>query len=241
MSSTQLTGSVQVASQGLFESSSVANQNVGELIQTNDGRAFRYAKAGASDIVTGNLLQSSAETTAHQNLTAVAAAIGDTSIAASSTITTTANEYAGGLAIITTGPGIGRAYKITGHAAYTSAAPTFTLADAISGIALTTSSKIDLVRNPYMSVIQNPTTPTSSPIGVAMSGTLTTLYFAWVQVAGVASVLADGALTVGAPVVASNGTAGAVEVIIGTQTVVGVAQTGVATGEVGAVRLSGLI
>lgn len=242
----ELAGDLQVVSQNLYDISSTSNQNIGEAVFTNDGRVFKYAKSGASDLIAGNLLQSSAETTAHQNLTAVAAAIGDTSIAASTTVTLTANEYSGGWAIITTGPGIGHAFKISGHAAFTAAAPTLQLSNPISGVALTTSSRIDLVRNAYMSVIQNPTTATSGPVGVNSVGTLTTLFFGWIQVAGVSPVLADGALVVGSNVGASNGTAGAVEPlgqagVPGTQALVGIAQTGVATGEIGAVRLQGLL
>ena len=244
MSQTQLSGAVSVAAQGLFDLSSVTQQNLGDLVHSNDGRAYRYAKCGGADISRGRLTQSSAEDTATQNLTAVAAAIGDTTLVSTSTVTITANEYANGLAIITTGPGVGYAYKISGHAAFTSAAPTLQLADPIAGIALTTASRIDLIRNPYSAVIVNPTTASSAANGVSVAGTFTTLYFGWVQVAGVAPLLADGALVVGADCVASNGTAGTVEQapnVIGTQSIVGVAQTGVATTEIGAVRLQGML
>lgn len=239
---TQLSGPTTVVSQALFTQSSTANQGLGETVFSNDGRAFRYVQAGAADLVSGQLIQSAAEVTANQNLTAVAASVGDSSIAASTTVTVTANQYAGGLAVITTSAGAGIAYRISGHAAFTAAAPTIQLADTVK-VALTTGSRIDLVANPYQSVIQNPVTPTSSPVGVAC-GTLTTLYYGWVQVSGTASVLADGALVVGSNVVASNGTAGAVETAvnnIGTQTVIGIAQTGVATTEFGAVRLTALL
>lgn len=240
--STQLSGPVSVVSQNLFVQNSTANQNLGETVFSNDGRAFRYVQAGAADLVSGQLIQSAAEVTANQNLTAVAASAGDSSISTSSTVTVTANQYAGGLAVITTSAGAGQAYRISGHAAFTSAAPTFQLADNVK-VALTTASRVDLVANPYMSVIQNPVTPTSSPVGVAC-GTLTTLFFGWVQVSGVASVLADGALVVGQPVTASNGTAGAVEAAaapVGTQAWIGIAQTGVASTEFGAVRLTGIL
>ena len=241
--SSQLSGALVVASQSLYEESSSATTDLGALVFTNDGRAFRYAKCGSTTaLVSGTLLQSSAEDTADQNLTAVAAAIGDTSLVSTSTITVTANEYAGGLAIISVTPGIGKAYKIKNHAAYTAAAPTLTLEDSIQ-VALTTDSRIDLVRNPYNGVVVNPTTVTSAPTGVALKA-LTASYFGWVQVGGIAPILADGALGVGDPLVASNGTAGAVERgagVAGTQSLVGTAVTGIATGEVGAVKLKGLL
>jgi hypothetical protein len=236
---TKLSGAVVVASQGLYSVSDTQYHDLGSTVFTNDGRAFRYGKAGGSDIKTGVLVQSAAEDTSDQNVGAAATAIGATSLVTADSITVTANQYAGGLAIVTTGPGIGRAYRISGHAAYTSAAATFALDDAIAGVALTTSSKIDLVANPYSAVIINPTTATSAPVGATVAGTVTAAYFAWFQVEGVSSVLADGALAVGMEVMASNGVAGAVEDYVtgsaGTQSVVGIAQTGVADTEVGAV------
>ena len=57
------------------------------------------------------------------------------------------------------------------------------------------------------------------------------------QVSGPTVLLADGAVTVGTNLVASNGTAGAVEPATGVQAVVGTALTGIATTEYGAVFL----
>lgn len=234
-----LSGSVQVAAQKLFSSSADQMHNLGETVFSNDGRAFRYAKAGATSLVPGKLQQSAAEVTGDQNLTAVAAAIGDLVIASTSTVTVTANQYAGGLAMITVTPGLGYAYKISGHAAYTAAAPSFSLvADNPVNIALTTSSRIDLVSNPYSAVIVNPATASSTPVGVA-NFPITNAQFGWLQVAGVACVLADGTVTVGTAVDASNGTAGAVEAHpeAGVQAPVGIAVTGIATTEYGAVKI----
>ena len=70
---------------------------------------------------------------------------------------------------------------------------------------------------------------------------ITASQYGWIQTGGVAAPLASGALTVGLPVVASNSTAGAVEVISDGANellpIVGVAVTGVATTENGAVKL----
>lgn len=239
--STVLTGAIQASGQGLHTSSSTQYHQLGGTIFTNDGRAFRYCKAGGTSLVAGKLQQSSAEDTGLQNLTAVAAAVGDLTIASTSTVTVTANEYAEGFALITVTPGVGRIYKVKSHIAYTAAAPTFTLFDSIQ-VALTTTSRIDMIRNPYSAVIVNPTTASSTPIGVAIHP-ITNAEFGWVQVGGVANVLADGALTVGTSVDASNGTAGAVEAHVeaGVQAPVGYALTGVATTEYGAVKLAGIL
>lgn len=233
-----LSGPVQVAAQTLHSSSADQYHNLGELVFSNDGRAYRYCKAGGTALVAGNLQQSQAEDTDTQNMTAVAAAVGDVSIASTTTVTVTANEYAEGFMLVTVTPGVGRQYKIKGHIAYTAAAPTFNLAEEVK-VALTTTSRLDAMANPFNAVIIAPTTYTSSVAGVAVHPIVAS-EFGWLQVGGVANVLADGALVVGEPVIRSNGVAGAVEPTTTTFTVqgfVGYAKTGVATTEYGAVDL----
>lgn len=233
-----LTGPTQVVAQTLHSSSADKYHNLGEIVFANDGRAYRYCKAGATALVAGKLQQSSAEDTGLQNLTAVAAAVDDLSVASTTTVTVTANEYAEGFVLVTVTPGVGRQYKVKGHIAYTAAAPTFNLFEGVK-VALTTTSRLDLVRNPYSAVIVNPITATSDPIGVAVHP-IAISEFGWLQVGGVANVLADGAVTVGTALDASNGTAGAVEThaSAGVQAPVGWAVTGIATTEYGAVRLN---
>lgn len=238
---TQLTGTgPQVVAQSIFSSSAEQMHVLGELVHTSDGRAFRYAKAGGTTLVQGKLQQASAEVTANQDLAAIAAAVGDTTISASTTVTITANQYAGGYALITVTPGQGYMYRIKSHAAYTAAAPTLTLEDPIVLTALTTGSRIDLVAHPLASVIVNPASASSAPVGVCVYP-ITNAQFGWLQVAGVANILNDGGSTVGTNVSASNATAGAVEAAVTAQAAIGVAVTGVATTEYGAVKLFGLL
>lgn len=209
--------------------------NLGGKAVTGDGREFRFVTAGAVALVPGKLQQAPAEVTADQNLAIAAAAIGDMSIVTTSTVTVTANQYAGGWVLISASTGVGYQYQIASHAAATAGVLTLNLADPIQ-VALTTSSKIDLVANPYGNVIVNPATATSMPIGVAVAATPIG-YYGWVQTRGVANVLADGTVTVGTGVVASNATAGAVEALTGVQAPVGIAVTGIATTEYGAINL----
>jgi len=216
---------------------------LGELAITPDGRRFRYVRAGASALGIGELIQSPAEVTNHQNLTPTAATIvGDTSIGVTLGATAaTANQYAGGYVTITTGAGVGYRYEIKSHpAASASATLTLTLEESIRVATNTGTSRVDLVRNPFDSVIQNPTTPTGTTVGVAITA-ITATQYGWIQVGGSSTVLAQGALTVGNLVVASNGTAGAVENAANASTEaqipVGFAITGVATTEYGSVFL----
>jgi len=234
-----LTGATQIAGQDIFTTSTSANTNLGALATTGDGRYYRYSSLGAVAAVPGKLYQAAAEITNHQNLAPTAnGAIGDRTITVTLGATAaTANYYAGGYAMITTSTGEGYMYEIASHpAALLSATLQLTLVDPLLTTTASASTKVDLIPNPYSATIVNPTTATSAPIGaavfpVAIGG------FGWMQVSGPTVLLADGAITVGTNLVASNGTAGAVEPAAGVQAVVGTALTGIATTEYGAVFL----
>ena len=240
---TNLNSGAKASAQGLFVQSASQEHILGEIIRSPDGRVFRYVKAGAVDLVVGKLQQSPAEITNHQNLAVPATAALSTTVTVTLGATAvTANQYAGGYAIITATPGVGYQYLIKSHPAASGGATcVLTLEDPIQ-VALTTSSKIDLVANPYNGVIVNPTTATGIPVGVAIS-VITAGYYGWIQTGGIASVLASGALGVGNTVSASVDIAGAVKVIDSTSTttikpaVVGEAATGVADQQYGAVKL----
>lgn len=217
-------------------SETTPSHQLGAIGMTSDGRKFRYARAGAVALVAGNLIQSQAEATDSQDLALAAAAIGDTSITTTTTLTTTANEFANGYMVVTVTPGLGQVLKIKSNPAVTTAAMTFTLKDPVV-VALTTSSRVDLVHNPYQAVVQWPATETGTAVGVAVTALAIDAY-SWLATGGIASVLQEGATAVGAQVHASTGTAGAVidDPAIALPAV-GVAMTGIASGENGAIFL----
>lgn len=234
-----LSSDPQVAGQGLFTESSTQQHTLGERMVCPDGRVFRYCKVGATALVPGKLYQAQAEVTNHQNLAPTAAvAVDSTSVTVTLGATAaTANQYAGGWAIITTGAGVGCQYRIASHpAAAGGATLTLTLEDKIKVALVAASSKVDLVANPTSAVIVNPATASSTPAGVAVHA-ISAGYYGWLQVRGVAAVLADGAVTVGTVVAASNGVAGAIEPFTGVQAPIGIAVTGIADTEYGAVDL----
>lgn len=233
-----LTAPLALFNADLYTSSSTQQHDLGALGQTVDGRRFRYVKAGGTSLVVGKLQQAIAEDTGEQNLTPTATSAGATSLTTSTTVTVTANQYQGGFVVVTVDPGVGYMYKILSHPAATGAAVTLSLEDKIQ-VALTTTSRIDLVQNPFNGVVVNPTTATSSPLGVAVYP-ITNAQFGWIQVGGPAVCLADGTVTVGTSVDASNGTAGAVEAHVeaGVQAPVGYAMTGIATTEYGTIFLT---
>ncbi len=227
----QLGGDLQITAGDLTLNTSTQQHTLGARATTGDGRIFRYCKAGGTTLVVGKLQQSSAEDTGTQNLACAAAAIGATTVTTTTTVTVTANEYAEGFLVVTVTPGEGYQYKIKSHPAATAAAVTLTLEDPIV-VALTTASRVDLVRNQYSAVIVNPTSATSAPVGVAVTA-ITNAQFGWIQTAGYATILSDAGSTVGTNVSASNATAGAVEAAVTAQAAIGVAVTGVATTEYG--------
>src|SRR3990167_5194722 len=189
----QLSGQVLASGRPLFGTGGDTSPEhvVGSRVECNDGRVFRYAFCTPTALVAGNLLQAPAETTNHQNLTPVAAAIGATSIdvgLGSSALN--AGVYNGGYAIISVTPGIGYAYKIKSHpsAASSAASVIIQLEDPIE-VALTASSRVDLVKNPYNGVIQYPTTRTSCPVGVAVD-VISAGRYGWIQSGGLCAVLA---------------------------------------------------
>lgn len=215
------------------------SMDLGAEMKSSDGRSFRYVLAGGTTLVVGNLQQAPAEDTGDQNITPTAAAIGDTSVLTSSTMTVTANQYAGGWMIVSITPGVGYQYRIRSHPAATAAALTFRLEDPIQ-VALTTTSRVDFVANPYGSVVVNPTTATSAPVGIAVNN-ITNAQYGFIQTRGVATILSDGGSTVGTNVSASNATAGAVEAAVTAQAFVGTALTGVATTDYGAFLVWGIV
>lgn len=209
---TQLTGTgPAVAAQGLFDENVSAQHNLGELVHSNDGRAYRYFKAGGTALAVGKVHQASAQDTGDHNLAIAAASVGDTSITTTGTVTVTANQYADGFVGIADDAGEGYIYSISSHAAATAAVVTINLSDSIQ-VALTTSTTIDLIKNPFADIIVAPTTRSSSVVGVTPRA-FTAAYYGWLQVGGPCNVLADGTITVGTTVVASDNVAGAVEVI----------------------------
>lgn len=233
-----LTSDTLINPQDLFDitgGSTNDGTNLGGLATTGDGRYFRWALAGATALVPGKLQQAPVEATGNEALSVTATAIGATSVTTSTTVTVTANQYTGGWLVVTETPGQGYQYQIGTHPAVTSAVLTLNLIDPII-VALTTGSQVDLVANPFNGVILNPTTATANITGVAVAATPVAGY-GWIQVRGVATVLAQGTIVVGEQVAASSTTAGAVVATSGVLAAVGVAVTGIATTDYGAIDL----
>jgi len=191
---TSLAGFAQVAAQAILAESSTGLHVLGTYMETADGRGYRYAKIGAVATVAGKVYQGPALDATNMQpsggLSVAAAAIGDTSITTTSTVTLAANLLAGGYLSVVVTPGQGYTYKIKGNTAASAAVTTFSLEDPVK-IALTTSSKIIVAQHPYDGLLIEPGTPTARIAGVP-NAIITAAYYGWVQTRGACAVLFTG-------------------------------------------------
>jgi len=199
--------------QDSFTSSSTQLFPLGTRAKTRDGRVFRYCQCGSLDTTPGSVYQSALPIPNHLANTPPVVAIGATSFSYTPGATGgAANLYSEGYLQVDTSPGNGYIYKVLGHAAIT-ASVAFTLnlfpEDAIQ-VALTASSRVGLVHNPYKNVIITPTTQTATVVGVAPT-IITATQYGWLQTWGPCSVLINGTPAITAPVVNSATTGGAVD------------------------------
>lgn len=212
MKNLTLVGSGAAAAHGIHDESASQKHPLGTLAAADDGRLFRYCQAGASALVVGNIVQSAAPVANHLALTPPAVAVGAKSFSCTPGATAgAANLYAEGFMQVDTTPGNGYMYQISGHPAIVSAtAFTLTLKDPIV-VALTASSRIGLLANPFKNVIIAATTVTAPAVGGVVYP-ITATYYGWLQVRGPFAALINGTPGVGIGVVTSATTAGAVDV-----------------------------
>jgi len=187
---------------------------LGSVVEARDGRMYRWAKAGISDLVAGNVIQAPAQLANYQAATVTTVPIGSTSIGFTPGATAAAaNLFAEGFLAITVSTGLGYIYKVSSHPANAgSVLMTVQLdpADPIQVATVTATTKGDLVHNPYQNVIQSPvTTLTGLPVGVAPY-IITAAQNGWLQTYGPAAVLTKGTPGPGLPVSVPGSAAGAV-------------------------------
>ena len=206
---------------GMEKLSYAANQNgrvLGTKAVTPDGRVFRWALNGATALEAGKLVQTMAEINASvfvNGLTVV-----NTTVTGVTTITVlmattpvVANVYADGDLVVDTSPGQAM-YRIKSHPAGDSATNVqFTLyeSDEIKDPMTSGTTLVGFRRNPYTSVIVNPTTVTGAPIGVAPISVAASRYF-WLQTWGLCLGNADQAVVAGKRVIASALSAGNLDI-----------------------------
>ncbi len=193
---TQLSGFPVTVAQGIWQESSTQLHTIGAYVESADGRGFRYSKIGAVATVAGKVYQGTPLDATNLQPSgglgvSAAAAIGDTSVTISTSVTLAANLLAGGYMSVDVTPGQGYLYKIRGNTAVTSAAGAVITLDDPLQVALSTSSKVIVAQHPYSGLVIEPGTPTAAIAGVAHRVT-TAAYFGWIQTRGAASVLFTG-------------------------------------------------
>ena len=209
-------------------------QPLGTQLILQDGRKFRFAAAGSATLVVGNLLSAGVATASQQNLTPAAGAVGDRIITLTTGASTAANVFSEGFAHASVAPGGGDTYKIASHALMTSGAGDIVRLAPGNALrtAITTTTRIDLIDNPFSRVIQIPaTTVASVSVGVAITAPIT-LRGCWIQTRGPVAVLTSGTAIAGDVVAPGLGTAGAVGPIaaIATQPIIGWCMLAAASG-----------
>lgn len=207
---------VSLTAQGPRAVSSTKVHRLGTIAETADGKRYVYAKAGASNLVAGNLQVNADLLANHTNRTVVAAAVGATKVTVNLGATAaTADQYADGYLTVNDATGEGIQYAIAGNAvgASSGTCDVYLQNNEPLKVALTaSSSEVTLKLHNYDSTVLSATDQADLPLGVP-NVAVTAAYYYWAQVYGECAVLADEAVTKGLALTIGTGTAGAVEAL----------------------------
>lgn len=178
---------------------------LGTVARTPDGRIFKWARAGATALAQGVVVQMKAASNGQQllNLTP-ATSIGDWNATAGApgiqvgsatigvfwTSAHSSGEFTDGYMMVETSPGMGT-YRVVSDPTVTTTGGASTVRlhpdDTIAQEVLTTVTKLAFIANPYSSVVVTPTTMTGIVLGVNPVEVPVNNYF-WLQSSGVARV-----------------------------------------------------
>ncbi len=190
---------------------------LGQRMDYEDGRKFRYMLAGGVTLVMNQLQQGKAFVAGDDNLAIPSPgwAAGATTGTITSGTSTAAAYYDGGWMGITTDPGIGYIHKVkTQTPAWASTTETIILdTDSPIQVALTTVSQVGFCPNPYNGVIVSPITTNTGPIVGVTAAPVTNAQYGWVQSGGVCVVEGAASEVLGdnvAAIVAAEGRTGVV-------------------------------
>jgi len=213
-----INGPTSTSSQGIYEESSTAKHRIGEKIELADGRCFRYGQSGAA-VAAGVLVSTDVSATClAETDNIIIASAGRFSIAIGSSAiqitlaSVTKNQYAGGILHITDDAGEGHQYRIKSNSA-----TDFTTTDKVDidlfdslVVAVSTASDVAITGNLWTELIGAVAATDYIMAGVSPIA-FTDAYYGWFQTTGVATVLADGTITVGDTLTLSDGVAGAAQ------------------------------
>ncbi|MBA3031017.1 MAG: hypothetical protein FP816_19695 [Desulfobacteraceae bacterium] len=199
--------------QGLYQVSSTIKEVIGQKRETDDGRIFRYAKAGAAALAAGKLGIAANIAAEHLNqaiLAAVAAGEYCLTLVVTAGTAIAENALRGGQFQINDAVGEGSIYGIESNSAISASGTeiVITLTDPIK-VALTTASEFTLAHNPWNGVVES--TTLGKACGVPLVAVPESNFY-WAQTGGLGIGLIDGTPAVGSLLQQSNATAGAMEI-----------------------------
>lgn len=185
--------------------------NIGEKVFDAD-RIFRYAVAGEA-LAAGYLTTEPTGNASLTNMAVVTGTLRDKQITfTNAATTTTAGYFDEGYVCVTFGTGIGQTYKIESLPALASGASSVVkLFDPIK-VALDTTSRIDIVANPWNRVLHTGTITLLST-GVPLVAVTALGDFCWLQTRGVCAVFSDATITAGSRAMQDGSVAGAVDIV----------------------------
>jgi hypothetical protein len=225
----------KIEAQATREISSTQQAKLGTLVETIDGRRYRYAANAAVELAIGLMNEQSAIIANHANKTVTAAVtVGSKQVSATLGATAaTVNYYKDGYLLVNDNTGQGAAYSVAGHAAVASSGViTVDLNEPIT-TALGATSEVTLLANPWKGVIVVPSAATSGGNPAGVNNILVTAsYFCWLQTGGVCAMLSGTTpQTLGDAVSQeASGVAGSASPAVATCPIYGTAmQLGVAT------------
>ena len=182
-----------------------------KLIYGNN--VYRYGLLGGTAVTAGKLVQHQAQDSNHLNMTATAAvSAGETAISdETGGNDLTLNEYADGYLWVNDVNGEGQTMRVKSNPAHDHSddpSVVITTYDALA-TALTTSSQLSLIHNPYSGMVVAPATETGAVMGATVID-MTADYYGWFTVSGPQALLTVGTLVLGNIAVRSGGTDGGV-------------------------------
>jgi hypothetical protein len=208
-----MTGDIQIIDGDELKVSASALNPVGARGMTKDGRVYRYGSAAAAGaLAPGKLAVAATKVDNHENIAVqAAAAIGAKSVSVTLGATAaTANQYAGGYLVVNDATGEGIAYPINGHPAHAGSGTLTVSLDQPIQVALTTSSEVSLIANPWSNAVISVTDQLDMPVGIP-NVNIPASNFGWLQTRGVCAALADETLAAGENLTIGSSVAGALE------------------------------
>jgi hypothetical protein len=179
-------------------------------IKTDD-KTYRAVKFGEA-VTAGKLVQAPAVDADFEDLVVA----GDVEVGARAIAVTlgasgvTANQFEGGTVYVTNEAGEGVAYTIDSHlAADPAAVLTLTIREDVTVAMTDATTVVTMLANPFVDVINAPTTLTNKVLGVAVS-TAAAGDFGFIQTKGMSPVLAGGIVAANTAVYASGSVSGAI-------------------------------